>query len=332
MSYVFANPEWVTAAASDLASIGSSINEASVAAAAPTGSVVAAGADDVSALIAALFSAHAEAYQSLSQQASLFHQQFVQLMNAGANQYITAETFNELPMQDAATAISGPLQALAGISSGGSTAAAAASGGHQDERVLHTGQNGSYVQIGAGGHSGAVASAGNAVGAPNSVVPGSAGALGRLSGGGASGALLGSAAPLIGTSAAAAANGAAIDPAAGGPGVSSFGSGAPGLGGVLSGQAPASASLATDRAVAAAPASHGGDEGHAETVSSHSPHGVSEVAEEATPALDVTGGPAADEGGLRGAGGPLYGGGNGFYAAPAGNAEQLQQPPAVRPA
>lgn len=103
MSYVFATPEWVAAAATDLASIGSSINAASSAAAMPTSAVMAAGADDVSVVIAALFGAHAQAYQQLSAQAALFHQQFVQLMTAGASQYATAEAANAVPMQHSAT-------------------------------------------------------------------------------------------------------------------------------------------------------------------------------------------------------------------------------------
>ena len=68
MSYVFATPEFVAAAATDLASIGSSITAASAAAAAPTSAVLAAGADEISAAIAALFGAHAQAYQQLSAQ------------------------------------------------------------------------------------------------------------------------------------------------------------------------------------------------------------------------------------------------------------------------
>lgn len=102
MSYVFASPEWVAAAASDLASIGSTINAASSAAAMPTSAVMAAGADDVSAVIAALFGAHAQAYQALSAQAAMFHEQFVQLMSSGANLYAGAEAANATPMQHGA--------------------------------------------------------------------------------------------------------------------------------------------------------------------------------------------------------------------------------------
>src|SRR6516225_1599364 len=94
MSWVIASPEYVAAAASDLANIGSSISSANAAAMAPTSGVLAAGADEVSAMIAALFSAHAQAYQALSAQAALFHTQFVQLMTGGSSEYALTEAAN----------------------------------------------------------------------------------------------------------------------------------------------------------------------------------------------------------------------------------------------
>ncbi len=63
MSFLIAAPELVAAAATDLARVGSTISTANVAASGPTTSVIAAGADEVSAGIAALFGAHAQAYQ-----------------------------------------------------------------------------------------------------------------------------------------------------------------------------------------------------------------------------------------------------------------------------
>lgn len=70
MSYVIATPEMMATAAFDLARIGSQVSAASAVAAMPTTEVVAAGADEVSAGIAALFSAHAQEYQALSAQAA----------------------------------------------------------------------------------------------------------------------------------------------------------------------------------------------------------------------------------------------------------------------
>src|SRR5690349_21435685 len=105
MSWVIAAPEYVAAAASDLAGIGSTLSAANAAAAFPTSSVLAAGADEVSAAISALFGAHAQMYQALSAQASMFHDQFVALMNGGAAQYAAAEAANVLPFQQAAQSV-----------------------------------------------------------------------------------------------------------------------------------------------------------------------------------------------------------------------------------
>ena len=118
MSFVIAAPEYMVAAATDLADLGSTINSAHTAAWAPTSNVLAAGADEVSAQIAALFSAHAQAYQVLSGQAASFHQQFVQLMNGGAAQYGLAEAANANPLQtleqDILGVINAPSQLLTG--------------------------------------------------------------------------------------------------------------------------------------------------------------------------------------------------------------------------
>lgn len=103
MSFVQATPEFVAAAATDLARIGSTISSANTAALGPTSGVLAPGADEVSASIAALFDAHSQVYQALSAQAAAFHSQFVQLMNGGALQYAVTEAANTTPLQSAAT-------------------------------------------------------------------------------------------------------------------------------------------------------------------------------------------------------------------------------------
>jgi PE family len=77
-----------------LASIGSSLNAASVTAAAPTSSIVAAAADEVSEAVAALFSGNAQEFQALSVQAADFHQRLVQTLNASAASYGAAEAAN----------------------------------------------------------------------------------------------------------------------------------------------------------------------------------------------------------------------------------------------
>ncbi|WP_237045720.1 PE domain-containing protein, partial [Mycobacterium tuberculosis] len=94
MSFLFAQPEMLGAAATDLASIGSAISTANAAAAAATTRVLAAGADEVSAAVAALFSGHAQTYQALSTQAAAFHQQIVQTLTSTAGAYASAEAAN----------------------------------------------------------------------------------------------------------------------------------------------------------------------------------------------------------------------------------------------
>ncbi|VBA42982.1 putative PE-PGRS family protein PE_PGRS24 [Mycobacterium innocens] len=62
MSFVTASSELMASAATDLTSIGSSITQANAAATVLTAGALAAGADEVSAAIAALFGVHAQAY------------------------------------------------------------------------------------------------------------------------------------------------------------------------------------------------------------------------------------------------------------------------------
>jgi PE family len=72
MSFVIAVPQTVTTAASDLVDIGSTITAANNAAAASTVGVLAAGADEVSAQIAALFGSHAQAYRTVFRRTTIW--------------------------------------------------------------------------------------------------------------------------------------------------------------------------------------------------------------------------------------------------------------------
>src|SRR6516164_11553290 len=99
MSFVIAAPEFVTAAASDLASLGSTISSANAAAATPTTGVLAAAEDEVSAAIAALFSAQGQGFQALSAQAVAFHAEFVQALNSAVGAYSAVEAANASPLQ-----------------------------------------------------------------------------------------------------------------------------------------------------------------------------------------------------------------------------------------
>ena len=114
MSFVLAAPEALTAAATDVARIGSAITGANGAAAASITEVAAAGADEVSAQLAALFGAHARAYQAVSAQTAAFHDRFVQALNAGGCSYAGTEAANASPMRDLLTVGHAPAQASGG--------------------------------------------------------------------------------------------------------------------------------------------------------------------------------------------------------------------------
>jgi PE family len=78
MSFVAVAPSVRGGSAADLASIGDSLNAARAATAAPTTGILAAAQDEVSAAIAAAFSAYGEGFQTLGAQIAGFHDQFVQ--------------------------------------------------------------------------------------------------------------------------------------------------------------------------------------------------------------------------------------------------------------
>ena len=69
----------------------------------------------MSAVIAALFGSHAQAYQALSAQAAAFHQRFVQLMTKGAASYVSTEAANV--EQALLNAVNTPAEALAVVPS-----------------------------------------------------------------------------------------------------------------------------------------------------------------------------------------------------------------------
>ncbi len=92
MSFVNGEPEMLAMAARDLQGIGSVVSAGN--AAALTTGVIPAVADEVSALTAAKFAAHAQMYQAVSTQAAAVHQLFVQTLGANADQYAATEAAN----------------------------------------------------------------------------------------------------------------------------------------------------------------------------------------------------------------------------------------------
>ncbi len=123
MSFVIAAPEMMTSAATDLAAIGSNLSAAHTAAATQTTGVLAAAEDEVSAAIAALFSAHGQGLEALGAQAAAFHDQFVQALTASAGSYASVEAANVVAFtaspaqtleQDVLGVINAPFLALTG--------------------------------------------------------------------------------------------------------------------------------------------------------------------------------------------------------------------------
>ncbi|WP_152409161.1 PE family protein, partial [Mycobacterium tuberculosis] len=77
-----------------------------------TTQVLAAGADEVSARIAALFGGFGLEYQAISAQVAAYHQRFVQALSTGAGAYASAEA--AAAEQIVLGVINAPTQALLG--------------------------------------------------------------------------------------------------------------------------------------------------------------------------------------------------------------------------
>ncbi|GAA45501.1 type VII secretion system ESX-5 target PE18 [Mycobacterium tuberculosis] len=94
MSFVTTQPEALAAAAGSLQGIGSALNAQNAAAATPTTGVVPAATDEVSALTAAQFAAHAQIYQAVSAQAAAIHEMFVNTLQMSSGSYAATEAAN----------------------------------------------------------------------------------------------------------------------------------------------------------------------------------------------------------------------------------------------
>jgi len=117
-SYVIAAPEALAVASGDLTELHEAIREATAAAASSTTGVVAAAGDEVSAAIANIFGGYAEEFQTLTAQATLFHSEFAQALNAAAATYAAAEAANVSPLQtleQQAQSLLAPVEGLFGL-------------------------------------------------------------------------------------------------------------------------------------------------------------------------------------------------------------------------
>ncbi|WP_142308697.1 PE family protein [Mycobacterium interjectum] len=94
MSLLSIAPELVSAAGGNLENLGVALRTAAAAAAGQTTAIAAPGADEVSAAVTALFGARGQEFQALSAKAAAFHDEFVNLLNGGAAQYVSTEVAN----------------------------------------------------------------------------------------------------------------------------------------------------------------------------------------------------------------------------------------------
>ncbi len=97
MSFVITHPEAMAIAAravGHLTGVGSVMAAQDVAAAAATTGLPPAAADDVSALTAIQFNAHAAMYQAVSAQARAIRESFVAILGASAGSYAATEAAN----------------------------------------------------------------------------------------------------------------------------------------------------------------------------------------------------------------------------------------------
>jgi PE family len=108
-------PELLGSAAAHLENIGSVVGAANAAAAVPTTGLAAAGADEISVAVAALFAGYGQQFQTLAGQAVAFGDQFTRNLVAGANSYTATETANigQL-LSPAADAVNGSVQQWTG--------------------------------------------------------------------------------------------------------------------------------------------------------------------------------------------------------------------------
>ncbi len=153
---MWVSPELVSAAAADVAGIGSAVGAANTAAAAATTELLAAGGDEVSAAIAELFGMYGRDYQRIAFGAAGFHARVAALLGAGADSYGWAESSGVLSLQglqrDVWGMVNAPTQMLLGRPLIGDGADGGTSG---SSRNFGDGGNGGDAQlIGNGGNGG----------------------------------------------------------------------------------------------------------------------------------------------------------------------------------
>ena len=161
MSNLVVAPAALASAAANLESIGSALAAANAAAAVPTTGLAAAGGDEVSAALSALFGEFGEEYQAVSLQANTFYLQFVQTLNFSSGSYVAAEAASTSVLQtveqDILGVINAPTEFLLGrplLGDGTAGTAASPNGGAGGLLVGNGGNGYSQTAVGAVGGNG----------------------------------------------------------------------------------------------------------------------------------------------------------------------------------
>lgn len=110
MSLLSVVPDLVTATSRNLQDIGADLRSATAAAATQTTAIAAPAADEVSSAITAVFVNSAQNFQTITAQAEAFHDNFVNLLNGSASQYVSTELAN------AQQTLAGPAEPVTGRS------------------------------------------------------------------------------------------------------------------------------------------------------------------------------------------------------------------------
>jgi hypothetical protein len=164
MSSVLVVPEILETAAADVARIGSAVNAGNLAAAIPTTELAAAGADEISAAIAALFGAHAQQYQAAAARATSYYEQFVRTLTAAASSYTATEAANAASLPSELEAfLNAPLNTITGAWANSSFGRAI------DQALFDTGGNQQSIVIDFVRHGQSVGNAANII---DTAVPG----------------------------------------------------------------------------------------------------------------------------------------------------------------
>ncbi|OBI82314.1 PE domain-containing protein [Mycobacterium sp. 1245805.9] len=164
MSAVLVVPEILETAAADVSRIGSAVTAGNLVAAIPTTELAAAGADEVSAAIAALFGAHAQDYQAAAARATTYYEQFVRTLSTAAASYAATEAASAASLSgELQTFLDAPLNTITGVWSNSPLGTAI------DQALFGTGGNQQSIVIDFVRHGQSVGNAANMI---DTAVPG----------------------------------------------------------------------------------------------------------------------------------------------------------------